>query len=296
MRRLWIERQKAWAGCLAKMKVYIEDHENGDIIIHDLPCRKLGEVKNGQQKHFAISEDAAKVFVVADKISRNVYNEFVRIPAGREDVFLTGRNHLKPFSGNPFRFDGVTDEEVLENRKRVGRKGSVLLLAAVVVGILAGAIGGGLIGTAMILNDSQPAQLETYAVQGMQITLTDEFEKLDMTGYTACYSTADTAVFLLREDFSLMEGLADLSLEEYGAMVLANNGFDQTAVLRREAGLTVFDYEYTNPNSGDTFFYYTVITKGPDAFWMIQFSAPAKNAQKMIPTFQQWAKTVTFIV
>lgn len=294
MRRLWIERQEAYAACLAKMKVYIEDHENGDTMINDLPCRKLGDVKNGQQKHFAISEDAAKVFVVADKASRNLYNEFVRIPAGREDVFLSGRNVLEPFAGNPFHFDGTADAEVVENRKQGSRRGARLMLAAVIVGILAGAIGGGMIGTAMILGDFQPAQLETYEVQGVRITLPDEFEKQAVAGYTACYSTADTAVFLLREDFSLMEGFADLSLEEYGAMVLSNNGFDQTVTLRQEEGLTVFDYEYTNPDSGDTFFYYTVITKGPDAFWMIQFSAPAKNAQEKIPTFQQWAKAVSF--
>lgn len=294
MRRLWIERQEAMAGCLAKMKVYIEDHENGDTVINDVPCRKLGEVKNGQQKRFTISEDAAKVFVVADKISRNMYNEFVRIPEGREDIFLSGKNYLKPFAGNPFRFDGVTEKETVENRARTERRGSRLLLTLVIIGILAGAICGGVIGTMILLNNPETVAMEDFQVQELQITLAENFEQLEVEGYTACYASSDMAVFLLREDFGLKKGFGDLSVEEYGAMVLANNQVTASAQLRKDGDLTVFDYEYINPDTGNAYYYYTVLAKGPDAFWMVQFSAPAKNAQEHISLFRQWASSIRF--
>lgn len=293
MRRLWIERRKAYAACLAKMKVYIEDHEHPDTTIGDVPCRKLGELKNGQQRHFAIGDQAARVFVVADQLSRNLYNEFVRVPAGREDVFLSGQNRLKPSAGNPFHFDGVKDEDVLENRKRVSRKGSKVLIAAVIVGILAGAVIGGMVGSAILSNVPETVRLEAREIRGMQIVLPEIYEPQEMSGYAACYTGPDAAVFLLQEKFSLMQGFADLTVEEYGAMVLANNQFDQSVELRQEEGLTVFDYEYTSPE-GDSFYYYTVLCKGPDAFWMVQFASPVKNAEEMVTYFRQWAKTVTF--
>lgn len=297
MRRLWIKRHKAYAGCLAKMKVYIEDPQNGDTTINDVLCRKLGEIKNGQQKHFTIGEGATKIFVVADKLSRNLYNEFMQIPAGREDVFLSGKNYLSPFSGNPFRFDGVTDEETLKNRKRVKRGGSVLLIVTILVGILVGAGVGGAVGAALVSDaDSSAEEPKTFEAQGLQITLTDAFAEMDVNGYTACYSSSDTAVFVLREDFSLMEGFGDLSLDAYGAMVLANNGFDQSVTLQEEDGLAFFGYVYTNPDNGENYYYCCNLFKGPDAFWMVQFSVPAEIARESIPVFKQWAKTVAFPV
>lgn len=290
MRRLWITRHKAYAACAMKMKVYIEDPENGDIEINGVLCRKLGELRNGQKKHFSIEDDAAKAFVVADKLSRNVYNEFVEIPEGRDDVFLSGKNYLAPFSGNPFRFDDVEDGEVLENRKRVRKNGTVILIVSILTGLLAGAALGGVIGSSLISRgtDTKTAEEKTFAEQGLRITLTDEFETAQVPRYTACYSMGETAVFLLREDFSLMEGFAELPLDAYGAMVLANNHFDQSVTLKEEDGMTVFSYD------DGTFYYYCVLLKGPDAFWMVQFTTSAEEPEAWVPLFREWAKTVTF--
>lgn len=295
MRRLWIERQKATAACLAKMKVYIEDHENPDTTIGDVPCRKLGELKNGQQRHFAIDEQPARVFVVADTVSRNVYNEFVRIPGGWEDVFLTGQNRLKPWAGNPFHFDGEQEPEVMENRKRTGRNGSRILLAAIIVGLIAGAVIGGVIGASILADVPDTVRLETRQVRDLQIVLPETMELQDIAGYTACYDSPEAAVFLLREDFSLLPDAQNLTLEAYGALVLANNGLEEVAQLRQEEGMTVFDYVYAD-GSGNAYSYYTVLCKGSDAFWIVLFSAPEKNAAEMFPYFRQWAKTITFSV
>lgn len=55
MRLLTMKRAKRYVACLVKMKVFIED-PTGDTMINGTPCRKLGELKNGEEKAFEISE------------------------------------------------------------------------------------------------------------------------------------------------------------------------------------------------------------------------------------------------
>lgn len=292
MRRLWITRRKAAAASLAKMKVYIEDPENGDTEIGGCLCRKLGEIKNDQQKHFNIGMEAAKVYVVADKLSRNLYNEFVQIPEGEDDIFLTGRNYLKPSAGNPFRFDGIDDEEVLENRETGKRRGRAILIAAIIVGILAGAAIGIGVSASLVAAEPQSVAAESFQCQELQITLTEDFVSAEVPGYTACYSAGETAVFLLREDFDAMEGFGELDLEGYGAMVLANNNLDQSVSLEQKDGLTVFARVLTDEESGAAYYYYCGLYKGQDAFWMVQITTQAEGASEKIPQFRQWLQSV----
>ena len=49
MRKLTIKRQKSFVGCLAALKVCIEDHISPDMEINNLPCRMLGKLKNGEE-------------------------------------------------------------------------------------------------------------------------------------------------------------------------------------------------------------------------------------------------------
>ena len=50
MRTLTIKRAKSFVACLAKMKVYVEDPTSREIVINNVPCRKLGDLKNGEEK------------------------------------------------------------------------------------------------------------------------------------------------------------------------------------------------------------------------------------------------------
>ena len=91
MRNLTITRKKSFVGCLGKMKVYIEDPEAGELEINGVSCRKLGTLKNGETATFPISDRAAKVFVIADKVSRGFCCDYYPITAGTENVVLTGK-------------------------------------------------------------------------------------------------------------------------------------------------------------------------------------------------------------
>lgn len=293
MRRLWITRRKATAACAMKMKVYIEDPENGDMEIDGTLCRKLGELKNDQQKHFNIGTEAARVYVVADKLSRNLYNEFVDIPEGEDDIFLSGRNYLSPGSGNPFRFDGVEDEAVLENRKSVKKRGRVITIAAILVGIAAGVVLGIGAASAMLKDVPQTSVSQTFACQDLQITLTEDFVPVQASGYTACYSAGDTGVFLMREPFDAKEGFGELDLNAYGAMILANNHLDEEVTLQTENGVTVFARVIPDARSGVDYYYHCGLYKGADAFWMVQITTLADGASEKVPQFRQWLQSVS---
>ena len=138
MRKLTITRRKTFVASLMKMKIYIEDHSAGDTLINGIPCRKIGDFKNGEEKTFEIGEEAAKVFVIADKLSKNYCNEFYAISEGQEDIFLSGKNYFNPANGNAFRFDNNESEEVLANRKRGTSVGLIVLIIAIIIGAVAG--------------------------------------------------------------------------------------------------------------------------------------------------------------
>ena len=138
MRNLTIQRRKTFVACAMKVKVYIEDATSNEIVIGGVACRKLGDVKNGETKTFQIDNNSARVFVIADKLSKNYCSEFYQLPEGSEDVFLSGKNYFNPLAGNPFRFDNNDNPEVLENRKKGKRVGTIVMIVAMVVGFIIG--------------------------------------------------------------------------------------------------------------------------------------------------------------
>ena len=140
MRKLTIKRTKSFVACLMSMKVYIEDHSSSELVINDIPCRKLGDIKNGEEKTFEIGEEAARIFVIADKLSKDYCNDVYELPAGAEDISLTGKNQMNPANGNAFRFDNNNSEAAQANRKRGTNKGTIIMIVAIVVGAIVGFI------------------------------------------------------------------------------------------------------------------------------------------------------------
>ncbi len=276
MRRLWIRRHKNGGG---KLTVYIEDLETGDVTINGLPCRKLGELADGQHKRYTIGQDAVKVFLTAGKIGENM--PFRQIPEGQDDIFLSGKKQ-----GKTFRYDDAEEEDPSFSPKKGGWLAKVILVIAILLGLAAGFFAGRMI-TEMVLSGREtPAVEKSFICQDLTITLTDRFRETEVDGYTACYASGDAAVFALREPFDAKEGFGDLSVVEYGTMVLTNNALAKTVTLEDDGGMIVFRYE----SSG--YWYYTVLLKGTDAFWMVQFTALTENAQAYMQIFRQWAQGI----
>ncbi len=91
MRNLTIKRRKSFASCLAKTEIYIEDPMFHDFVVNDTPCRKIGELKNAEEKTFQITEEAAKIFIIADKSNKNYCKTYYQLTSGNDDIFLSGK-------------------------------------------------------------------------------------------------------------------------------------------------------------------------------------------------------------
>lgn len=283
MRNLTIKREKRFVACLGKMKVYIEDADSDDLTINGSPCRFLGTLKNGEEKTFAVAEAAAKVFVIADKLSKGFCNEFYPLPEGQEDIVLAGRNCFNPASGNAFRFDGVTDEAVLKNRKKGVRIGIVVLIAAALVGFI--------IGFAPTLAAlSGQGNPQEFTAENFQITLTSKFSETTVPNYTVAFESRDVIVLGLSESRNIFSDLGVDSLTDYSKVVQQANGHDET--IHKDDGFLYYEYQYTDPSSGQTFHYYTMMYKGAFHFWIVQFATLEEKAEDYRQSIMQWARSV----
>ena len=290
MRNLTITRRKTFVGSAVKMKIYIEDPNAGELTIQNVPCRKLGELKNGETVTFSIGDEAAKVFAIAGNASKDYCCDCYQLSEGEEDITLTGKNHFNLANGNAFLFDGNDSPEVAHYRRKNSAKGMVILIVALVFGLIVGKFAGGFIGKQLFAPKVEP---KTFSSHGMTVTLTNQFRETELENYTVCYDSADVAVLAIEEKFSIAEGFEDYSLEEYGELVLIAN--NQTELeLQTADGLTWFTYEATNPETNETFRYYSYVYKADDAFWLVQFTALTKNVDKYQPQIHDWARSVTF--
>lgn len=286
MRNLIIKRTKTFVGCLMKTKIYIEDYASSDIVINNIPCRKIGELKNGEEKNFQIGDDAAKVFVIEDQLTKEICNDFYQLPAGQEDVFLSGQNNFNLMNGNAFRFDNNDNPEVEQNRKKGTRKGLIILIVAGIVGFVSGFL------FTSDFFDKTP-EPETFSYDGMYVTLTDAFDETDMENFTVTYTSDDVAMFALKEEFSLAEGFGDRTLEQYADLVIENNNLE-SAEVKTSGEQTCFEYEYLNPETDETYCYFAYVYKTNDAFWLIQFATLKENVDDYAPQITEWANSVEF--
>ncbi|MBO4962886.1 MAG: hypothetical protein J6C97_03820 [Clostridia bacterium] len=137
MRKLIIKRNKTACASLCKTKFYIED-ENGDTEICGTKCKKLGEIKNGEEQTFDIEEKELKIYAICDLLSRNTCNDVFLVPQGDQGVYLSGKHKYNPAVGNPFVFDNNTNLEGEVNRKKGTKIGIVIMVISAIIGGIAG--------------------------------------------------------------------------------------------------------------------------------------------------------------
>ena len=281
MRNLTIKREKNFVGCLISSKVYIEDYESSDLTINKIPCRKLGEVKNGEEKTFEIGNNEAKVFVISDKLSKDYSNEFYQLSAGENDVALIGKCEYNPAGGNAFRFYNNDTEETVKNRKKGNKVGIIILVCALVVGFILGFV-------SVFIESCAPMDI---SYSNMTMTVTAEFEKdSDSYGFDCCYYSYDISIFIDKHSFADMPNLKNLSLREYGNAII--DEYDLGGSLKTENGLTY--YEYTNTNDGDVYMFRGYIYESYDAFWSIEFGALKEDFIDREDEIKEWAASVAF--
>jgi hypothetical protein len=137
MRNLTIQRQKAFAACAVKDKIYVEDPA-GDTNIDGTTCRKLGEVKNGETVNLLISDNEQRIFLIQDMVSKDWCYEVYPVPAGNTDLLLVGKHHYNPLKGNPFRFENNPSPVAQNARKKNGKRTIWIMIGAAILGGLIG--------------------------------------------------------------------------------------------------------------------------------------------------------------
>ncbi len=284
MRYLTIQRNKSFVACLMKMKVYVEDPTSSEIKIQGVGCKKIGELKNGEQQTFMISDEKLRIFVIADKLSKNYCSDFYEVPAGTENIFISGKCKYNPLSGNAFRFDGVPTEEMKYRRKKGLKKGIIVAIAAFVIGIIIG------LGAVILPLFMLPEEKE-FTKGELSITLNEDFSESSYAGFQAVYDSSNVAVFALQEKFADYENIEDMTLEEYTEASIEANGLNTE--VKQKDGLTYFEYD-ANGNSSLLYHYMTFAYKSDDGFWLVQFATLKEDAAEQEESILRYAKSVKF--
>ncbi|MBR5279268.1 MAG: hypothetical protein IKU23_08445 [Clostridia bacterium] len=137
-----------------------------------------------------------------------------------------------------------------------------------------------------IPDESYIGQAKKFEKDKFSILLTDKFaEEESQRGFDAYFVADFCGVVVIKEEFTLEEGLAEKSLEEYTISVIANNGHANITP-QTEDGL--WFYERTTDSS----YARSYCFKGTDSFWIVQFLCSQSDAQSLKDTFYLWAQSV----
>lgn len=279
MRSLTITRRKSIIACAAKDMIYIKDENAPELTISGVPCRKLGVLKNGQSATFQIGEGEQQIFVILGKSGRNRNNISVTLPAGQEDIALSGE-HKYDYVTNLFRFDPHPFPENTAQQSKFIRK-QWIIYASIAAGlILVGAI---LRGAFSGPNKPSP---KTFTQGAFSITLTDEFKEEQEDGLYAFYLSNSAAVTVNREDPSMIKGI---TLEEYAELILIYS--DMTDLEWTQSG-DQLHLRYTDTVDGRDFYYLTICCEGDGTFWLISIYALSMSTGVIENSFPTWAESI----
>lgn len=157
----------------------------------------------------------------------------------------------------------------------------IAIIAAVAVAVFSGSLFGGY---------DTPKK---FTADEMSINLTDDFSQSHGGKYIACFDSKKVSVFVNKEAFDPETGMEQMTVEEFGKMIIDNNSIKTTG-LKQKDDLTYFISTHSETGSNAVFEYYTFIYKTNSDFWIFQFSTPKKETDKFSPMVFKWAESVEF--
>lgn len=292
MRNVTIKRDKRFVASLIKMKVYIEDAMSNEIELNGVHYRKIGVLKNGATINITIGNEQTKVMVISGKISIKNCNDYYNIPAGEDDVYLSGSINSHPSSANSFEFHGVTDRDDLANRKERNKLKENALIGAVGVGIISTIIG--IVMSTSSLMPYNSVQDKRFYVSGMSINLTDEFNEKREYGYDGFYEIDSMYVGIIKQPFYTLEGLDALTVEEYGTLLLEEYNIDSDVELINKNDLIYFTLKQEDPTSKAIIQVNTYLYKKLDAFFIVSIGGYEKYMHKNTKKVNKYLESIIF--
>lgn len=139
-----------------------------------------------------------------------------------------------------------------------------------------------------------PAETE-FTAAGMHLTLTEEFTEKQHVAYTALYESAELAVMVLKEEYTLFENTdfsAQTSPEQYAELVWRSNQLEGDVPLQESDGLNWFEYSRTT--NGTDYTYRAYVMKSADGFWLFQFAARTEAFPAHTDTIHGYAMSIYF--
>lgn len=298
MRKLTVKREKSFVGCAAKMKIYIEDsnscderisvyskNEYGEQVEEEICLSKLGEIKNGEELSFLIEGGERRLFVIADRLSKDFCNECYTLPQGEDDLYLSGKNLFDPLRGNPFRVN--SDGSALRSSSRTGKKphGVVVFIIFIILGFLLGY--GATAGIFAIIN----SQEKEFSTPDMTITLNAGFESYTQSGYDGVFLSESVEIMAFKNEFSKL-GTSAVSAYEYAKLVKSSNE-KATSELTLKNGHPSYSYDAVGKD-GNLYRYFVYSYKSEDAYWQIYFAVDEGRADRYEKKIEKWASSVSF--
>ena len=288
MRTLTLTRRKSFIGSLGRYFIYIKDPQGSEFIC-GTACTKLGALKNGETVSFEIPDGECSVYVGAGSVSRDFNCDLAIVPAGSENVALTGVSRFNPVSGNPFRFDGEPSEQAQQLRKQSQKRAWNFLIPILIGSAIAGLVAGVAAGTAAAKKHAAP---KDFTVQNMTITLNENFSVEQMEGSEEWIASDHVGVYTVRDAFAEYEGLEDWTLQEYAATCFADEE-DPHPVLLTDGNLRYYAYDVDLGDEG-SYSYTAYVFKTQDAFWLVQFVTETSEASRYASDIRAWAQSVVF--
>lgn len=278
MRELTIRRDACFWGKRKKDTVYIEDWEGGDVSFGQTPCRKLGEIRNGETKTFSIGEKLARVFVAGKK---NRY-DYCELPSGTEDVSLSG-SHVP---GDPaFRFHGELEGYSQEERSSL-RKGQkvhfYIKMAVFALGFL----------LAFLVAFNYFHTAKDFTVKELTITLTEDFSEEYAKGFVLNVVSPEVLCCAERIAFADAPHLKNFSAKDLAELLISENNFEGEVYAKTHGDLVYF--EAPNKIAGTEYHCFLFPMKSGEAVWILQFATHFTDAETYREQIFAWAESVEF--
>lgn len=132
-----------------------------------------------------------------------------------------------------------------------------------------------------VLGGCFPAKDKEFSKAGMTITLTTKFTEKELASQTAYYESFTSIVTALKEEFSLMEGFQDYTLEEYTNIVLQQNKLNTTVT--RPQGKEYYSFSFEKRLTEKTFIIFRQHLKVRTHFGWYNLLAPKRIKKNFSP-------------
>ena len=141
--------------------------------------------------------------------------------------------------------------------------------------------------------ENVPVTSQTFTVNGISITLTDEFEEGDLDGHDAFFFSDTVGVVVDSEAYTIFTekgyNIDDVSLVQYAQWLQEANEMPDSEIAD-DNGIVSITYSRDN---GYT--YYLCVYKGPDSFVRVTFYTQGENYDAVFQDFVKWAGSVAFV-